>query len=1087
MRRWAIAAGFAFAAAALPLRGVSFVWTGLALDNDTSNGANWRGGVAPPGDGTADLTFGPTANISGAYSYLYFGTNQSLNSLAFSGAIPPYYIEGTSESASVITILSGLTYAPTSTVDSLLTWNINLAAANAQTWNISNGSLEIDGNITGSATITKSGTGELRLYTYANTFSGTIVLNQGGLLLGYDSALGSGKLTINGSNNPYLKTDSDNAVTINNPVTLNGGSFQTLLNSTLTLSGTVTLAANTTIAPQTVQPLVLAGTVTESGGSRSLTVDGPGVVSLTGTNSYTGGTNVSDGVVIFGAASSIPTTGQLTATGDGYIGIVTPPSNLQSSFIDRFDKANTTGTIGLDATPGTTTTSANYFQSSIDLTGFAAGARLGSATNAELGNYNKTITPSGTVYNFGGGGGRLQVDIQLTDGTTDLGTVSRSVVVNSPASAPLTLRLIPGTDYKNNYSGGTTATQSAVIFGSGGLPVSGTGDLHLGPGGYIGLEDISDGTTLWAFLNRFPTTTSQGVIGFDSSTSSAVSIGFADSSIYLGNFSNPTFYLGTATKATISDAIMLPSTMITGAAYRFAGYKGGQLEVSSSLSDNMGYAASVIIGDPDVPATANDPTQANSTEPSSVKLSGDNSYTGGTTLYAGRLIVSQSNDSGTTDALGATTGALTVQPVNFTHDSSLRPTLQLAASNVANPIVLNADLNLTAWADTNYTLAGAISGTGALYIDTTPGTITLGSGTGDAATINTFSGGVHIGTADNSGGTVIFATDHAAGSGTLDIVNGEAKFTSANPVIGGLSGSDEEDPLYLAYGVQKLTIDQGADSHYYGEIESDGEGNAALVKTGGGNLYLESYNSYRGGTTINAGAIVAGNNHALGSGTVTIDGGKLALESGVTLSNDLSLLSGTLGGSGTFDPPNRPVISSVVIAPGSISLQAPGTLSFGSNGLAFASGGGLHWQIQSATGAAGIGYDTLAIAGVLDVTSTTSGTFKISIVSLDADGNLGAVGDFDAGTGQQWLIADATDGITINGLTPTAGFDPSPLFYLDTQSFANSLDGGTFNLSLGGDSTELFLNFTPVPEPSTAALLGLGLAGLLLRCWRRRR
>jgi len=1086
MRRWGKAVVIVLWAATCSLRGGSFVWTGLALDNDTSNGANWRGAVAPPGDGSADLTFGPTANVSGSYSYLYFGANQSFRSLTFSGAIPAYYVQGGSDSDSILTILSGLTYSPGSTVDSLFDWSVNLAPTNDQTWNITNGSLEIDGNITGNVTLTKTGTGELRLYTYANTFSGTLVLNQGGLLLGYDSALGSGNLTINGSGNPYLKTDSDNAVTINNPVTLNGGSFQTLLNSTLTLSGTVTLAADTTIAPQTVQPLVLSGTVTESGGSHSLTVDGPGVVSLTGTNSYTGGTNVSDGVLIFGAASSIPTTGQLTATGDGYIGIVTPPSNLQSSFIDKFDKADTTGTIGLDSAPGSST--ANYFQTSIDMTGFAASARLGSATNAELGNYTNTITPSGTVYSFGGGGGRLQVDIQLTDATTDLGTVSRSVVVNSPANAPLTLRLDPGPDAPNTYSAGTTVTQSALIFAANSaLPSS--GNLNLGPGGYIGLEDISSGTTLSAFLYRFPTSTSQGIIGFDSSSSGGVTINF-DGTIYLGSFTNPTFYLGTATSATISESIMLPSTMIVSPAYRFAGYKGGQLEVSSTLSDNMGYATSVIIGDPDVPATANDPTQANSTSPSSVKLSGDNSYSGGTALYAGRLIVGQSNDSGTTDALGASTGALTVQPVNFTHDSTLRPTLQLAASNVANPIVLNADLNLTAWGDTNYTLAGVISGTGALYIDTSPGTITLGTGTGAGATINTFSGGIHIGTADNYGGTVIFATDHAAGSGVLDIANGEARFTSANPVVAGLTGSDEEDPLYLDSGVQTLTIDQAGDSHYYGQIESNGEGNAALVKAGNGRLYLESYNSYNGGTTINAGTLVAGNDQALGSGTVTLSGGKLALEPGVALSNGLSLVSGTLGGFGTFNPSSRPAIGgNAILAPGSIDLTAPGTLSFGAQGLTFASGGTLHWQLQSAAGDAGIGYDTLCVSGALDITATSSssGKFSIALVSLDANGNQGLVDDFNSGSPYQWLLADASGGITINGSSPGSSFDPSPLFALDFSSFSNSLDGGSFNLSLGGENTELFLNFTPVPEPSTCALLGLGLAGLLASRWRRRR
>jgi hypothetical protein len=55
-------------------------------------------------------------------------------------------------------------------------------------------------------------------------------------------------------------------------------------------------------------------------------------------------------------------------------------------------------------------------------------------------------------------------------------------------------------------------------------------------------------------------------------------------------------------------------------------------------------------------------------------------------------------------------------------------------------------------------------------------------------------------------------------------------------------------------------------------------------------------------------------------------------------------------------------------------------------------------------------------------------------------------------------------------------------------SFLNPLGGGSFSLTLDGENNALFLNFTPVPEPSTYALLSLGLIGILLTAggWRRR-
>ena len=1054
MRRWALAAGFAFAAAALPLRGGSFVWTGLAFDDDWETATNWRGVSVPTSDGTADITLGPAANVSGGTTYFYIGSNQSINSLILSGDFQPYYIEG--GDGNTLTIRSGLTYSPTNSVDSVVDYYLNISPAQDQSWNISKGSLEIDGYINGSATLTKTGAGELRLYGYNSGFSGVFNLNQGGLLLGSDCALGSATLAINASSVPYLRTEKCNDATIDNPVILSGN-FQTLLNSTLTLSGTVTLAANITVEPQTHQPLVLSGTVAEWGGPRSLTVDGPGVVSLTGNNTYTGGTNVSDGILIFGNNAAIPpatTSSLLKATGDGYIGIAADSETLQSTFLNRFDKSATTGTIGFDTDPAVGGT--NSFCSTIDLTGFAAGARLGSATSAKL--YG-TITPQGLTYNFGGGGGQLEVDSPLIDTYVSDILTPRSVVVSSPAGAPLTVRLDPrSTDQTNTYTGGTTVTQSAVIFAaSGALPSGGPADLHLGPGGYIGLEDVNS-DNLTSYLARFAGNTSQGIIGFDTGPDSdPVTIG----NLNLLSFGSPSFYLGTATQATFNGTISLSSTAT---AYRFAAYKGGQLTVNSTLANLFG-ATGVIIGDPDVPATANDPTGANSTLSSTVQLFGTNTYTGGTTLYAGSLRVGQS-------ALG--TGALTVQPVNFDHDSSLRPTLITSATTISNAVALNVDLTLQGWADSNYTLAGPISGTGGLYIKTTSGdTIVL---SGD----NTFSGGVHVGIDEDTEGRVIFASDTAAGNGSLEIVNGDATFTSANPVIHGLSGNSESDPVYLESGVVNLTISQSTDSHYYGYIEASGEA-TTITKEGSGRLYLESSNDYPGGTKINNGAIVAGDCGSLGSGTITLSGGTLLTEPNVTLSNALVLTSGTLGGYGKFDAPDPLQIgANVILAPGSIDLKSPGTLSFGSSGLTFAADGTYRWQLQSVNAGAGIGWDLINVTGQLDITARpgVASPFTIELYSLDPDGAHGLVSDFNSNQSYTWMIASA-DCIT--------NFAANNFILDTTSSFLNYPNGGTFSLSLGGDDTELFLNFTPVPEPSTCALLSLGLAGLLLRGWRRRR
>lgn len=57
---------------------------------------------------------------------------------------------------------------------------------------------------------------------------------------------------------------------------------------------------------------------------------------------------------------------------------------------------------------------------------------------------------------------------------------------------------------------------------------------------------------------------------------------------------------------------------------------------------------------------------------------------------------------------------------------------------------------------------------------------------------------------------------------------------------------------------------------------------------------------------------------------------------------------------------------------------------------------------------------------------------------------------------------------------------------LNAANFSSSV-GSNFSRSLGNNNTALVLNFTPVPEPSPYALLGLGLRAVGFTVDRRRR
>ena len=64
-----------------------------------------------------------------------------------------------------------------------------------------------------------------------------------------------------------------------------------------------------------------------------------------------------------------------------------------------------------------------------------------------------------------------------------------------------------------------------------------------------------------------------------------------------------------------------------------------------------------------------------------------------------------------------------------------------------------------------------------------------------------------------------------------------------------------------------------------------------------------------------------------------------------------------------------------------------------------------------------------------------------------------------------------------------SGFNASD-FAINDSSFTNSLGIGSFFVSSAGNS--IFLNFTPMPEPSTWAMIAVGLGLTAFAAWRRR-
>jgi autotransporter-associated beta strand protein len=138
---------------------------------------------------------------------------------------------------------------------------------------------------TSSLALTKIGSGMLTL-TGANSYSGGTTVSGGTLQLGAGNStgLGTGGLTLSGgeldmnTNSVSLPSLSGAAGTISDESVASGTTTLTLTQSTTTaFSGTIRNGLNGTFV--------------------ALTLDGPGTVILSGTNTYSGGTNVEAGIL----------------------------------------------------------------------------------------------------------------------------------------------------------------------------------------------------------------------------------------------------------------------------------------------------------------------------------------------------------------------------------------------------------------------------------------------------------------------------------------------------------------------------------------------------------------------------------------------------------------------------------------------------------------------------------------------------------------------------------------------------------------------------------------------------------------------
>jgi len=492
------------------LHAVDRTWDG---DTNTtfSNVNNWVGGVAPA-NSTADVaifadpipTFQPTLtlsqllggitfsgagaggwNLGGTGLQLTFGAgNITSNNTSGTNTIDPNVLIGSGASAGTFTIGTGGTLR---LAGSLLVNNTRTLAVNGGTLRVA--SLNSVAAGVGSFSTTGSGSIIIEGAAGGNLTVGTIIgaTGAGSVLLGHQSALGSGDINLReasiGSTTDLIGATAvtnnaiygnagngsefigSNSLEIAGTFSVTTNNSRTITNNIsagkqLILSGTVDLAK--TVAGARTQTFrgtgdtLISGNIVSTAAVGSLAKNDAGILTLSGTNSYTGSTTITAGTLQLAKQVSLYNNNSANWTA----------ANINV-------KSGATLALNVDSAgnAGFTSTSLNTLLTNISVAGSSSaglqsGARLAFDTSTATGG---TFTQGNVIANStGASGGAISV--------TKLGTGTLVF------------------DKANTYSGGTTVSVGTLLVNNSSGSGTGSGTVMVAVGAVLGGGDAA-GTT----------------------------------------------------------------------------------------------------------------------------------------------------------------------------------------------------------------------------------------------------------------------------------------------------------------------------------------------------------------------------------------------------------------------------------------------------------------------------------------------------------------------------------------------------------------------------------------------------------------
>ncbi len=699
--------------------------------------------------------------------------------------------------------------------------------------------------LTGAGQLDKVDLGTLVL-AGTNTYTGGTTISGGTLQLGEGGTTGS-IVDGNIANNGVLAINRSNAVAIAGNITGNGALTQ-IGAGTTTLTGANTYAGGTTVTAGTLQlgdggtigsiagnvattaPGTLAfnrsDAVTFGGvisGTGAVTQVGAGTTTLTGNNSYTGGTTIAAGTLSLGNGG---TTGSI-------VGDVTNNGTLLFNRADALDFAGAISGKGTNAQIGAGNTNltgnSNAFSGVTNVTGGTlrvngtlgnAGSTVNVSNGATLGGAGtiggSVAVGSSTLSPGNAGAGVLTINGNLALGAAsqlnyDFGQANAAnsalndlTVVGGNLTLGGTLNVTPsvaggydpGIYRLINYTG--ALTDNGVAFGS--MPPDTDNYVQTSVANQVNLVNSRGLTLNW--WDGDAGATNDGKVAGGSGTWIAGPTGSdrwtEASGLINAPYQNPSFAVFTAAPGTVTVDNSAGQIAVSGMQFATGGYRlqGGAIElaagndivrVGDGTSASPGMTATIasnLIG----------AGRLEKTDAGTLVLTGTNTYTGGTAISGGTL---QLGDGGTTGSI--VDGAIANNGV--------------LAINRSDAVAVT----------------GNITGMGALT--------QMGAGTTTLTGANSYSGGTLI-----SGGTL----RGAAGSlGTGAITDNAA-----------------------------LIVDQATDATFAAAINGTG----TLVKTGAGNLNLTGASALSGTTSVAQGQLSV--NGSLANSAVTVASGATLAGSG---------------------------------------------------------------------------------------------------------------------------------------------------------------------------------------------------------------